>query len=157
MGDRKAQAAYSFNGALNCEPELENFVDGLSSILVKDGHFVCSIRNSLCLGEAIAHAAVLQFEKMAPRKRQPVMVSVGGLDIPANYYSPSAFTEFFNTRFEIEKVMGLPAFLPPAYLSDYFVKFKKIGSVLEKLELTLGDRFPLNRLGDQTLIVLRNR
>jgi ubiquinone/menaquinone biosynthesis C-methylase UbiE len=153
----KAQAAYSFNGALNCEPELESFVAGLASILVPGGYFACSVRNSLCLGEVLSHAATLQFEKMAPRKTQPVMVSVGGLDIPALYYSPSTFAEFFQPKFKLLRVIGLPAFLPPAYLSDYYLKFKKVGYVLERLEHTLGDRFPFNRLGDQTLFVFQNR
>lgn len=153
----KAQAAYSFNGALNCEPDLKSFVAGLASVLVPGGYFACSVRNSLCLGEVLSHAATLQFEKMAPRKMQPVMVSVGGLDIPALYYSPSTFAEFFQRKFKILRVIGLPAFLPPAYLSDYYVKFKKVGYVLERLERALGGCFPFNRLGDQTLFIFQNR
>ena len=153
----KVDVAYCFNGALNCEPEVGRFVDGLSSVLVPGGHFVCSIRNSFCLGEALSHAAVLQFEKMAPRKKQPVMVSVGGMDIPAFYYSPAAFSDFFSTKFKLKRIFGLPAFLPPAYLSDYYVKFKRVTSVLERFELMLGGHFPFNRVGDQTLFVFQNR
>ena len=153
----EADSAYSFNGALNCEPDLEDFVEGLASVLTSGGYFVCSVRNSLCLGEVLSHAAALQFEKMAPRKKQPIMVSVGGLDIPALYYPPSVFARFFRTRFKLLRVIGLPAFLPPAYLSDYYVKFKEVGYVLERLENTLGNRFPFNRLGDQTLFVFQNR
>jgi ubiquinone/menaquinone biosynthesis C-methylase UbiE len=153
----KAQAAYSFNGALNCEPDLEGFVEGLASVLTPGGYFACSVRNSLCIGEALAHAAVLQFEKMAPRKRRVVMVSVGGIDIPAFYYSPSAFTEFFRQKFKLRRTIGLPALMPPAYLSDYYVRYKKIASLLEKFEFALGDRFPFNRLGDQTLFIFQNR
>ena len=153
----KAQAAYSFNGALNCEPDLESFVGGLSSVLSRGGYFACSIRNSLCLGEVLSHAAALQFDRMAPRKSQPVMVSVGGRDIPALYYSPSVFLDFFRPSFKPLKVIGLPAFLPPAYLSDYYVKFKRIASVLERFERPLGERFPFNRLGDQTLFVFQKQ
>jgi SAM-dependent methyltransferase len=149
--------AYSFNGTLNCEPELERFVEGLSSVLVPGGYFVCSIRNSFCLGEALSHAAVLQFDRMAPRKKQPVMVSVGGIDIPAFYYPPVAFAEFFSSRFKLKKLIGLPAFLPPAYLSDYYVRIMNVASLLEKMELVLGGRFPFNRLGDQTLFVFQNQ
>lgn len=151
-----AQVVYSFNGALNCEPDLADFADGLSTTLARGGYFICSVRNSICVGEALSHAVVLQLEKMAPRKRQPVMVSVGGMDIPALYYSPSAFAEFFLPKLKLKKVIGLPAFLPPAYLSDYYVKFKKVTSVLERFEYAFGDRFPFNRLGDQTLFVFQN-
>lgn len=153
----KVQLAYSFNGALNSEPELDRFVEGLSSVLVPGGYFICSIRNSFCLSEALSHAAVLQFEKMAPRKKQPVMVSVGGIDIPAFYYPPAAFSDFFSTKFELKKLFGLPAFLPPAYLSDYYIKFKSVASVLEKFERALGGHFPFNRVGDQSLFVFQKR
>jgi SAM-dependent methyltransferase len=156
LNGKGAHAIYSFNGALNCEPDLEDFAESLSSILAPGGYFVCSVRNSICIGEALSHAVVLQLEKMAPRKRQPVMVSVGGMDIPAFYYSPSAFAEFFLPKLKLQKVVGLPAFLPPAYLSDYYVKFRKVASVLERFEYAFGDRFPFNRLGDQTLFVFQN-
>lgn len=152
----RVEVAYSFNGALNCEPELDKFVDGLSSILVPGGYFVCSIRNSFCLGEALSHAAVMQFEKMTPRKKQPVMVSVGGSDIPSFYYQPASFSDYFLAKFKPKKLIGLPAFLPPAYLSDYYVKFKGVASLLEKFELVLGSHFPFNRFGDQSLFVFQN-
>lgn len=152
----KVDVAYSFNGALNCEPELERFVNGLSSVLAPSGYFVCSVRNSFCLGEALSHIAVLQFGKMATRKKQPVMVSVGGMDIPAFYYSPGAFSELFSTKFKLRRMFALPAFLPPAYLSDYYVKFKRITSVLERFEGMLGGHFPFNRVGDQTLFIFEN-
>jgi len=155
LNGEKPRIAYSFNGALNCEPRLANFVDGLHSVLADDGYLVCTIRNSLCLSEAISHAAVLQFDRMAPRKSQPIMVSVGGLDIPSVYYSPSAFSRFFSGRFMLERLIGLPSILPPAYLSDYAVKFKRISGLLEKFETALSGHFPLNRLGDQTLYVFR--
>jgi len=153
----KVDLAYSFNGALNSEPELDRFVNGLSSILVDGGCFICSIRNSFCLSEALSHAAVLQFEKMAPRKKQPIMVSVGGMDIPAFYYPPASFLSFLSTKFELKKLIGLPAFLPPAYLSDYYIKFKSVASMLEKFEWTLGSHFPFNRVGDQSLFVFQKR
>lgn len=149
--------AYSFNGALNSEPELDRFVEGLSSLLAPRGYFICSIRNSFCLSEALSHAAVLQFEKMAPRKKQPIMVSVGGMDIPAFYYPPTAFLSFFTGKFQLKKLTGLPAFMPPAYLSDYYIKFKNVASLLEKLESTLGGHFPFNRVGDQSLLVFQKR
>jgi len=157
LNGKGVQAVYSFNGALNCEPDLTDFAEGLTTTLAAGGYFVCSVRNSICIGEALSHAAVLQLEKMAPRKKQPVMVSVGGMDIPALYYSPSVFAQFFLPKLKLQKVIGLPAFLPPAYLSDYYVKFKKVASVLERFEYAFGGHFPFNRLGDQTLFVFQNR
>jgi SAM-dependent methyltransferase len=153
----KVRIAYSFNGALNCEPEIRKIPEHLSKIIDEGGYFLCSIRNTLCLPEILSHSIVFQFDKMAARKEQPIMVSVGGIDIPSYYYSTREFVEFFRPYFRIKKIVGLPAFLPPAYLNDYFVRSGSLGSSLEKLELVLGNRFPFNRLGDQTLFVFQKK
>jgi SAM-dependent methyltransferase len=149
----KVRVAYSFNGALNCEPELNKFPEQLSMIMEERGYFVCSIRNTLCLPETLSHSFVFQFGKMATRKSQPMMVSVGGMDIPSYYYSPESFIRFFRPYFRVRKMIGLPAFLPPAYLNDYYLRTGKVRPFLEKLEFVFGERFPFNRFGDQTLVV----
>jgi SAM-dependent methyltransferase len=151
----KVRVAYSFNGALNCEPELDKFPEQLSVIMDKGGYFVCSIRNTLCLPEILSHSLVFQFDKAVTRKNQPTMVSVGGADIPSYYYPPESFARLFRPHFRIRKMIGLPAFLPPAYLNDYYLRTGIVRPVLEKLEFALGERFPFNRLGDQTLFVFQ--
>lgn len=153
----KVRIAYSFNGALNLEPEIVAFPLELSHVVDGGGYFVCSVRNILCLSETIAHAAVLQLDKIAPRKKQPTMVSVGGMDIPAYYYSTRFMAELFRPYFRLKKMVGLPAFLPPAYLSEYCIRFRTITSRLERLEEFLAEQFPFNRLSDQTLFVFQRR
>ena len=155
LPEGNVHVAYSFNGALNCEPDILKVPGELSKVVHEGGHFLCSIRNTLCLPEALSHSLVLQFDKMATRKDQPTMVSVGGMDIPSCYYSPSRFAQIFRPHFRVRKMIGLPAFLPPAYLSDYYLRTGKARPILEKLESVLGDRFPFNRLGDQTLFVFQ--
>jgi ubiquinone/menaquinone biosynthesis C-methylase UbiE len=155
LPEGSVRVVYSFNGALNCEPDIHKVPGELSKIMQEDGYFLCSIRNTLCLPEALSHSLILQFDKMAARKDQPTMVSVGGMDIPAFYYSPSRFATIFRPHFRVRKMIGLPAFLPPAYLSDYYLRTGKARLILEKLESVLGGRFPFNRLGDQTLFVFQ--
>ena len=148
---------YSFNGALNCEPQMERFVTGLSSLLKKGGYFVCSIRNTLCLSESLSYAIVLQFGKMTPRKKQPIMVSVGGKDIPSVYYSPRSFVQFFTADFRLRKQIALPGIMPPAYLNDYYLKIRRKIAPVERLEPLFSERFPLNALGDQTLFIFQKK
>jgi ubiquinone/menaquinone biosynthesis C-methylase UbiE len=155
LHEGKARVAYSFNGALNCEQDIDRVPGELSRVIADDGYFLCSIRNTLCLPEALSHSLVLQFDKMSIRKGQPTMVSVGGMDIPSFYYSPTRFAELFRSYFRVKKMIGLPAFLPPAYLSNYYLQTGKPGRILEKLELVFGDRFPFNRVGDQTLFMFQ--
>lgn len=152
---RKVHVVYSFNGALNCELRMGDFVDKLYELLEPGGFFVCSIRNTLCLSEMVLHAAVFQFHRATPRKKQPIMVSVGGMDIPSTYYSPRSFLEFFRPRFSTREVVALPGLLPPAYLNDYYLRVRGITSALERLDTILSGRFPVNRTGDQTLFVLQ--
>ncbi len=154
---RGFDAVYSFNGALNCEPEMERFVKGLHAVLVEDGYFVVSIRNSLCVSEMLSHALIMQIGAATPRKKQPIMISVGGRDIPATYYPPWRFVEYFSGLFRVSRIVGLPTIVPPAYLSNYYVQLGRTKNLIEKAEEKLSGRFPLNRLGDQTLFVFQKR
>jgi len=157
LPEGKTRLAYSFNGALNCEMKIHEFPFELWKIMEPGGLFVCSIRNTLCLSEGLAHALVFQFGRMAPRKKQPVMVSVGGIDIPSYYYSPGRFAKMFEPYFSVKKMIGLPVLLPPAYLSNFYVRMRKVLARLERAEIALSGLYPLNRLGDQTLIIFRRR
>ncbi len=153
----EARLAYSFNGALNCELKIAEFPGELSKVMEPGGLFLCSIRNTFCLSEAITHAAVLQLDRMAPRKRQPVMVSVGGIDIPSYYYSPSHFEEIFGPFFNLRKMIALPGLMPPAYLSNIYVRIRKGLFFLESAERALANHYPVNRVGDQTLMVFERK
>ncbi len=146
---------YSLNGALNCEPAIAKFVSGLDDVLNERGYFICSVRNTLCASEFVTHLAAIQPRKTSPRRHQPQMVSVGGKDIPAYYYPPSVFERFFEGRLKLIKRLALPAIIPPAYLSDYYLGLGRLRSILEKLEVSVAHRFPMNLLGDQTLFVFR--
>lgn len=157
LPERTARIAYSLNGALNCEPELDKVPKELAEIIPPHGYFVCSIRNTLCLSETLSHSAVLQFNKLNPRKNQPTMVSVGGVDIPSFYYPPDKLAKIFRPFFRVRKMIGLPAFMPPAYLNDYYLQAGVVRPFLEKMETVLGGIFPFNRLGDQTMLVFQRK
>lgn len=155
LPEGRVRIAYSFNGALNCEPRLDEFVGGLASIIQPGGYFVCSIRNMPCLSEALYHALALQPEGMNPRRKQPVLVSVGGRDLPSFYYQPSTFSRFFSPWFRTVSMTALPCIIPPAYLNDYYLKLGPIASLLRRVDEVLSTKPIFNRLGDQTLFVLQ--
>lgn len=151
----RVRLAYSFNGALNCEPRIQKFVEELSSILEPGGCFVCSVVNSLCFSEALAFAIALQFRRMAPRKQQPMMLYAGGRKVPCLGYSPASLAKIFSPDFKLKRFIALPAILPPPYLNDLYVKFRGIGSLFERLEPLLSSHPPFNQWGDQTLCVFQ--
>ncbi len=151
----KTKMVYSFNGALNCEVNIRRFPRELWKVTAPGGFFVCSIRNRFCLEESLYRAALLRFKNLTPRKKQPKMVSVGGMDIPAYYYSPGEFAAFFKPYFDTKKIVALPAIIPPPYLNDLYVKLRSRLALVERADTALADRFPFNRFGDQTLFVFQ--
>lgn len=155
LPDGKVRVAFSFNGALNCEPRIRNFITGLAGLLEPGGYFICSIRNTICLSEMLSHALILQFSRATPRKKQPAMVSVGGTDIPSTYYSALRFAEIFRPEFRVTRMFALPALLPPAYLNNYYLKIRGNVPLLEKLDSLVSSQFPFRLLGDQTLFVFQ--
>ncbi|PSN83169.1 hypothetical protein B9Q01_05720, partial [Candidatus Marsarchaeota G1 archaeon OSP_D] len=68
---------------------------------------------------------------------------------------PSIFVNIFKPYFKVEKIIGLPTFLPPAYLNDYYVRLRQYTSLLEKIDDLLSPHFPFNRFGDQNLFVFK--
>ncbi len=157
LPEGRVRVAYSFNGALNCEPRLAEFVEGISEVVDPGGYLVCSIRNRLCLMEILAYAALLRPSGMNKRKVQPMMVSVGGMDVPSRYYSVGEFLSVFREYFRPHRIIGLPALVPPAYLNDYFTRLRSLTGVFEKADRVLGGTFPFNRVGDQTLFVFQRK
>lgn len=153
----RARMVYSFNGALNCELEMGAFPRELWNVMDPGGLFICSVRNRLCLEESLVQAALLRFRSLAPRKQQPKMVSVGGMDIPAYYYYPWEFAALFEPYFEVKKMTGLPSIVPPPYLNDLYVKVRSKLRFLESADTALASFFPFNTFGDQTLFVFQRR
>ncbi|HEV2389742.1 MAG TPA: class I SAM-dependent methyltransferase, partial [Nitrososphaerales archaeon] len=151
----RARVVYSFNGALNCEVEFKRFPQELWDVMEPGGLFVCSVRNRFCLEESLVQGALLRFRSMTPRKRQPKMVSVGGMDIPAYYYYPWEFASAFKPYFEVKKEVALPAIIPPPYLNDLYVKLRSRLKLLERADTALASVFPFNKVGDQTLFIFR--
>ncbi|MEM3671413.1 MAG: class I SAM-dependent methyltransferase [Thermoprotei archaeon] len=149
---------YSLNGALNCEPKIRDLAQILYRLIKRGGYFFCTVRNIFCASELVIHLFLMQTHKAYPRLKQPVMVSVGGMDIPATYFTNSEFISLFEQGFELVKAISLPLILPPAYLSDYYIKIPRlIRLLIERTDKLLSGLALLNLLGDQTLYVFRRK
>jgi len=153
----RTRVAYSLNGALNCEPDIQRFPREVWSLLQPRGLFICSIGNKLCLEESLVQAALLRFHSLTPRKRQPRMVSIGGVDVPAYDYYPWEFEGFFRPYFDVKKMVALPAIVPPPQLNDLYVKVRSRLMLIEHADSALASVFPFNRFGDQTLFVFQKK
>ncbi len=144
---------YSFNGALNNEPLLEEFLDGLKMKLKPGGYFIVSLRNKYSLGELIVDVFSGKPMKIAERIKGNVMVEVVGEKIPSRYFSTWEFEKIIGEDMKLIEKEGLSViFLPRIYDRINRPKIKKIAVSVERLL----SRIPLiKNLGDEVIFVFR--
>ena len=161
--DRLFDGAYSNFGPLNCEPDLNKFASTLSQLLRAGSTFICSVMAPICPIEIVWFALHLQPGKALRRLKRgwhPAgIIGPGGTrsTVPTRYLSLRALREAFAPDFALEYAMSLPLVLPPPYLNDVYIKNRQLWNALEPLERRLRDRWPLNRVGDHLLVVMRRR
>lgn len=146
---------YSFNGALNNEPLLKEFIDGLKMKLSPGGYFIVSLRNKYSLGELIIDIFSGNPMKIAERIKGNVLVEVVGEKIPSRYFSTWEFEKIIGKDMRLVEKEGLSIiFLPLIYDKINGPKMKKIVVSVEKML----SRIPfIKNLGDEVIFVFRRR
>jgi ubiquinone/menaquinone biosynthesis C-methylase UbiE len=153
MVDGKFGIVYSFNGALNNEPNLSKFFKALGEIVLSGGYFIVSVRNRLSLGEILADCSRLRLEKLFSRIRGNVNVEVVGKKVSSHYFTNSEFLKLVPSGFRLEESIGLGIFAIPSLYEK--IRPEDTRSFLRRLESVFSG-FPLiNHLGDETLFVFK--
>lgn len=144
---------YTFNGALNTEPSIERFMDGLRSIMRPGGYFIASLRNKVCLGEKFIYTLLRKSGKPEERRGLTQSVEVVSERVSARNYTVREFLDLVPKEFRMCEVAALGLLSPP-YLAE---KFRNI--ILKRVIVGTEGIFrglPLLRnMGDQTLYVFR--
>lgn len=144
------------NFSLTYEESLEGIAQLVSRVLVPGARFVCTLPNRTVLVEVALYGPLLRFDKLLWRFRNPLMKDVHGTDVRIRAYSPGEVRKAFESWFELEKIVGLPTFVPPVYLHEQYRRLGSFRNALERLDTVLSSRFPWNRLGEHTLYLFRN-
>ncbi len=156
-GPGRFDGAFSTFGALNCEPHWETIVPVLGSLLRPKAPLVLAAWNRLNLLEMAAYAAALKPRRALARLNSPVPPGFSRFAIPVYPHTVREFVRRFSPAFAVEAVLGLPVFLPPYDLARRLPRMSRLYPILDSVDSKFRERFPLNRLGDHFVLVLRRR
>ncbi|MGI0131856.1 MAG: class I SAM-dependent methyltransferase [Thermoplasmata archaeon] len=157
LGEGTIDGAYSTYGALNCEPDLAPLPPALHRLLRPAGRFLAGIYNRWCLFEMVGYTLAFQWGRAFGRRRHPVPVGTSRFCIDVYAYSPREVERQFEGLFEVERVEGVPALLPPSDLTQYAEKYARHFDTLARWDAWVGLHTPLARFGDHFLMTLRAR
>lgn len=144
---------YSFNGALNTEPDLPGFFAGAGKVTHPGAFLVISLRTRPCFGETVLYRWLGKRSELARRRAPQVQVEVVGEPVESRYYTVPELLEKVPRNFRLVSLTGLAVVLPP-YLAP-----RVKGTVLQRLVREanrIAGRLPwLKVLGDETLFVFQ--
>lgn len=149
----KFDLIYSFNGALNNEPEISNFLTSLAGIAKRDAMFIFSLRNDFCLGETLLLLFSGKRDVLRERRGKEVFVEVGASKIQSRYYSVREITDIVPREFRLIRLVGLAVVLPP-YLAEK-VRSRYLRILISSLDRILGTLPIFRRMGDETFYVFQ--
>ena len=147
--------AYSTYGALNCEPDLRPIAPAIAHLLPPGRRFVAGVYNRWCLFELLGYGMTFQWERALGRRVNPVPVGASRFCVDTYAYSVPEFVGHFRSGFRLERLEGVPVFLPPSDLTSYSEQFGRRFAQLAAMDRTIGGWWPLSTLGDHFLAVLR--
>ena len=149
--------AFSDFGALNCETDLTSLPTALHALLRPGGTLVAAIWNRFCAMEALLCLASLQPHRAMARLESPVPVGRSRYGIPVYARGAGEFTGGFRPLFEVERITGLPVFVPPYDFARATPPDGEFFPILQRLDAVFAARFPFNRFGDHFLVEMRRR
>lgn len=152
--NEKFGTIYSFNGAMNTEPDVQGFLESLRSLTERGSILVLSLRNRRCLGELIVYGTLGNTFRKRYRKENLVDVEVVGVKIPSRYFSTEEVLNLFSD-FRTLKIIGLGIVLPPSLASR--VNSPLARRLVTYLELLFSSLPIIKKMGDETLYVLERR
>jgi SAM-dependent methyltransferase len=147
------QIVYSFNGALNNEPQLPTFFNSLKDTVGTGGFFIVSVRNRFSLGEIIVDSLRFKFGSLFKRFSGEMTVEVVGKGLKSHYFFNSEFRKLVPSCFKLERMSGLGIFVIPSYYER--IKSESVRSLLSRLEAAFTNLPLFKHLGDETLFVFQ--
>jgi len=156
-GPGSFDGAFSTFGALNCEKNLEMIPPALSALVRPDGAVMFGIWNRFCGAEFTLSLAAGNLSRAFARFRTPVPVGASRYGIPVYALPYRSFVRPFLPYFRVEKVVGVPVFVPPYDYDQLVSDHEEIRRILHGLDTRFADRFPFNRMGDHFFVEMRRR
>jgi ubiquinone/menaquinone biosynthesis C-methylase UbiE len=156
MGFNSLDGAYSTYGAINTEPNLTKMVQGFHEVLKPGGRLLLGVWNKYCVYELVGYLLRANPGLAFARFRNPVPLGKSRFCVATNAFSVGSLDQFMKGYFKLERVFGAVIALPPSNLTKYLPKGWLLNS-LKRLDLSIGNAFPTNRLGDHFLALYRRK
>jgi SAM-dependent methyltransferase len=150
-------AAFSTYGALNCEPDLAPVPPALFRLLKPGAPFVTAVYNRWCLFELLGYSLTFQERRAFGRRQNPVRVGGSRFCVDVYAHSVRDFEQIFRSGFDLERLEGVPVFLPPSDLVTYADRFSRHFDRLAAWDAAFGRRWPFNHFGDHFLMTFARR
>lgn len=152
------EAVVSNFGGLNCINDFSKLSGDLAAKLKPGGKFIAVVMNKYCPWEMFYYAIRIDFKNSFRRLNENgTMAELNGEKVMTFYFSPKQFAKEFEDNFTVEKVYTLGYNTPPPYLIGLYNRLKPIVKLFMKLDEILKGVFPVNRLGDHFIIVMKKK
>lgn len=149
--------AYSTFGALNCEPELDQFATGLASLLRPGAKFVAGVFNSLAAPELLGGVLTGRWGRATARLRRPVAAEHSRFGVDWYAYRVSTFFGPFRNAFDLERFESVGVVVPPPDAVDRWPALANWVIPLQRWDARVGRLPGLRAFGDQLVLHLRRR
>lgn len=141
-------------GAINCVDDLAALGRKLVDWVKPGGVLALNFMGRFCAWESAYYFARLD-ARAARRWSGRARASLGSQSVPVRYWSKREVLRALGPSFHPFAVHGIGTFLPPSYLFHWVERHPRSFRAFARCERSTSHLWPLSRLGDHTLIILR--
>jgi len=149
---------FSNFAGLNCTRDLDKVLRSFKPLLKDDGIVTLVLLPKFCLWETLLvfrgkfKTAFRRFFSSHGRKAH-----IEGEHFLCWYYNPSFVKRILRQDFDVVKIEGLCAIVPPSYIENFAEKFPKLFKLLTTVEEKWKESWPWKVVGDYYIISLRKK
>lgn len=147
---------FSNFAGLNCTDKLDEILQSFPELLKPGGIVILTLLPRFCIWEILL--ALKGNFKTAFRRfynKNGASAHIEGLYFKCWYYNPGYILKALKTTFNLLKLEGLCAIVPPSYLETFPFKYPKIFAFLVKYENRNKSKWPWKFIGDYYIISLK--
>lgn len=152
--DQSFDLVISNFGAINCAHDLAPLSRKLAAWVKPGGVLALTVMGRFCTWESAYYLARLD-RRAWRRWSGRAQASVGSKSVSVRYWSRGDVLRAFGPSFRAISTYGVGTFLPPSYLFHWVEGHPRSFRALARWETRLGHTWPLSRVGDHMLVILR--
>jgi SAM-dependent methyltransferase len=153
--DCNLDLVFSNFGALNCVADPQPLFEYANHRLLPGGHLAITMMGRFCAWETLGFAARGDFRRATRRWRGNSQFKAGGVEQRVSYPTIAAIRRIVPANFRLTAVYAVGALLPNSEFFNLCERWPKSFRKLAVAENAIAGWWPVNRLGDHFMMVLR--